>query len=323
MNRGIIALVAKPWRGGLAGYVRAALEALFPGRIMWIPTYPDKMGEVRRYRNNRSQWRAELVRKIESLSYAAALFINHPDELGALPFRDNNVLWLTDDPRRSPETFAPYSRVFVSDPGYALELGRSIGGRFGGVVPFARCRRLHRRGGRENRCGVCMIANRDPKRDAHISTLFKAGPRPLVVGNYFARHPLFWRAPWLFRPRITNERMGEVYARRAVSLNVHAQVVRGGTNMRTFECAGYGIAQLVEARPGLDSLFDPGEEIAVYDDPGVLPETLAELLRDAPRQKRLIAKAAARVLSEHSYEHRIATLLHEVIEEPVLADWRK
>lgn len=323
MGNESVLLVGKPWRGGLAHYVRTALEGLFPHRVEWIATYPETASDAREYRKDRVAWREAIVRRIEKANYAAALFINHPDGLNALPLRDNHILWLTDDPRQSDSVYAPYARVFVTDPGYGPALQRALGYRYGGVIPFAHCRRLHRSSAAASHArGACTIANRDEKRDAHIEALYRAGLPLLTVGNYFANHWLFWRAPWRFRPRVSNASMGAVYARHTVSLNVHANVVRGGTNMRTFECAGYAIAQLVESRPGLDALFAPDEEVATYDGLGDLPDALRALLSDPPRRARLAARALARVESEHCYEHRVAALLSGVLEVPELARWR-
>ncbi len=318
-----ILLVGKPWRGGLARYVRAALDALFPGQVVWLPTYPETAKDARLYRKDRKAWREALLRRIEQAQYAAALFINHPDGLDGLPARPNHVLWLTDDPRQPPDAYTPYARVHVSDPGYGSELRSILGERYGGVVPFAHCRHTHRFVGASRQRGACMVANRDPKRDLHLDALFRAGMAPLTVGNYFARHRLFWRAPWRFRPRVANSAMGDIYARHAVSLNVHAEVVREGTNMRTFECAAYGIAQLVEYRPGLEELFTLDDELAIYHEAAELPDAMAALLSDAPRQIQMAERARERVSAAHCYEHRVAALLTGVLQAPALKRWQR
>ena len=102
-----ILLVAKPWRGGLAAYLKAAIEALVPGSVQWLPTYPLSFPERIAYRRDRSAWRRRLARRVEESRFDAAIFINHLADFEALKPRDEYTLWITDDPRpvagRNPE----------------------------------------------------------------------------------------------------------------------------------------------------------------------------------------------------------------------------
>lgn len=118
---------------------------------------------------------------------------------------------------------------------------------------------------------MCFIANRDPKRDYYLKALIETGSDIKSYGNYFAKTALYWRRPTSFFPKVKTEKMGSVYAKYSASLNIHAQVVRGGTNMRTFECAAYGIPQLVEYRNGLEEYLEPDKEILVFQDTDLSP----------------------------------------------------
>jgi spore maturation protein CgeB len=178
--------------------------------------------------------------------------------------------------------------------------------RFAGVLPFAMSPSIHHPSGEHIKTrDVCFIGNRDPKRDAHIAALLHAPCSATIVGNYFLRSALFWRAPHRFRPRVANEAMAAVYSRHRVSLNVHAEVVAAGTNMRTFECAGYGIPQLVENRPGLTQLFESGREISTYNKPEEIPHAIASLLSDPKHTALMAERAQHRALHEHTYSHRL------------------
>lgn len=311
-----ILLVAKPWRGGLARYVHRALEALLTERICWLPTYPLNAYDHLRYRLNRKAWRRSLVSRINRLRYDVGLFINTLPEFEALDARSINVLWITDDPRLPLNRLAPFGRIYISDPGYEAEVRHAVGTeRFGGVVPFACDPDFHRleEGSYAERHGLCMIANRDAKRDRYLDRLFASGQSIHVYGNYFLRHRLFWRHPVSFRPPVPNDRMGAVYARYQASLNMHAQVVRGGTNMRTFECAAYGIPQVVEYRPGIENLFTPGAEIRMFHDESEMTEQIDRVLKDRQEAKRLAEHARKRVLSEHTYKQRVRVLLEGML----------
>ena len=302
-------LVAKPWRGGLAEYLFRALRARAAERAAWLPSYPRGAIERLRYRVSRNAWRRELIARVNAAPRDAALFVNLPPGARDVAPHPGNVLWLTDAPRPCAEELAPFARVFVSDPGHADAVRATAGARFAGVLPFACDPGIHTPATAHVVRDVCFIGNRDAKRDAHLAALLASGARCTVVGNYFAHHPLFWRHPGSFRPRVAPAAMGRVYARHRLSLNVHAAVLREGTNMRTFECAAYGIAQLVEHRPGLDALFDPEREIATYREAAEIPARVAALLADPDHLLAMARRARDRVLAGHTYRHRVAALL--------------
>ncbi len=309
-----ILLVAKPWKGGLAHYLFQALQDLFPDSVEWWPTYP-VLAERFEYIRNKKRWREALARRIERSDYTAAIFIGMPLPLREIRNRDRNVLWHFDSPRPSSEQVAPFGRVYISDPGYAPEVLAALEPeRFGGELTFAHSPGVHRLPATATRrSDLCFIGNKDPKRDLHLAYLFRAGYRPQVFGNYFMRRPIAWRYPWCFRPAVGNQEMGKVYAEHKISLNIHARVVRHGTNMRSFECAGYGIPQVVEYRPGLEAHFEPGREILTYTELGEMPEQIDRLLRDQKFAAELAMRAHRRALAEHTYYHRAATLLRGLL----------
>jgi len=306
-------LVAKPWRGGLSHYLVRALAGMDAAPVTWLASYPRGAREALRYRFSRAAWRRARVNAINRARREAAVFVNLPPFAASIAPHPGNVLWLTDAPAVSAVDLAPFARVFVSDPGYAPRVAAAAGARFAGVLPFACDPQLHAPAAGTPVRDVCFIGNRDPKRDAHLRALLACGLSATVVGNYFANHALFWRHPMSFRPRVPASRMGAIYARHRIALNVHSAVVREGTNMRTFECAALGIAQVVEQRDGLDALFDPQREIVTYRHPDELAWTLRELAADETRRTRLATAARRRALAQHTYAHRVAQLLHDLI----------
>jgi spore maturation protein CgeB len=309
-----IALVAKPWRGGLGSYVGMALEDRFPGRVQYLDSYPAHTAEKLVYRLGRSAWRRRLAERIDRLDADVVLFLNLLPEFASLPAKKGYVAWLTDSPAPVLNQLKPFARVFVSDPGYAEEVRATVGDeRYAGVLPFACQPSVHRRIAQSaGATGLCFIANRDAKRDRLLRYLFDHKRFVEIYGNYFLRHPLYWRRPWAFHPPVENAAMGQVYAKFAASLNIHAEVVRGGTNMRTFECAAYGIPQLVEYRPGLERLFDIEQEISVFHDERDILSSLDEVEADIVNACRRAERARERVLQEHTYQHRVACILEKL-----------
>jgi spore maturation protein CgeB len=316
-----VLLVAKPWRGGLAGYLYRALIDFFPGEVEWWPTRPTDVAGRLAFLRDRGGWYGRLRDRVARADAGAVLFVNHLRIFDELPERSQQVLWLTDGPRPRAGELAAYGKVCLSDGGYAGEVAAVVGERYAGEVGFGCSPALHRPPPAPRRSrDLCFIGNRDPKRDRYLAALLRSCVRPTVVGNYFLHHPLFWRYPGCFRPAVTNERMGAIYAAHRVALNLHATVVRRGTNMRTFECAGYAIPQLVESRPGLEAYFSPGEEIATFEDERDLSARLHELLAAPERAAAMATCARRRALAEHTYHHRCVALLQDVLPRRLLSE---
>ena len=83
-------------------------------------------------------------------------------------------------------------------------------------------------------------------------------------------------------------------------------------SVRLFEAAACATPIISDARPGLENFFKPGAEILISQSAG---ETL-QYLHDIPAEERyaLGARARARVLAEHTAEHRATTFEGYVLE---------
>ncbi len=303
-------LVAKDWGGGLARYLYTALRQNQKVQATWLATYPRTAGTTLIYRTRRRHWRTQLIRRINQARRDITLFVNLPPVPQQLDYHPGNVLWLTDSPQCTPAQLAAFSRIYISDPGYRTEMSELAGAnKFAGTLPFACQPGIHSPQAGRAGTDVCFIGSRDPHRDACLERLLDSGCSCHIIGNYFLTHPLFWRHPSAFRPRVANADLARIYARHRLSLNIHARVVREGTNMRTFECAACDIAQLVEYRPGIESLFIPDEEICLFRSADEMAAKLPRLLADAGLRQSLRRRARRRVLAEHTYAHRLQTVL--------------
>lgn len=305
-----VMLVAKPWRGGLAHYVLHALQKKFGDQVTWLPTLPSGPIANVSYHLSKQHWRQRLVDRINQGDHDLVLCINHLPEFAQLRYSDRHVIWLTDDPRPVAANLDGFGLALLSDPGYLTEFTKLVRpGLHSAILPFACDPGLHvPQPGRACR-GGCFIANRDRKRDEHLQYLLARHKALTVYGNYFFHGELFWSRPTAFRPAVGFAQLGKVYARHSFSLNVHAAVVRNGTNMRTFECAAFDIPQLVEYRPGIEEYFTPGEEILTYNDMGELCECFDQLASDQELRRRLATRARERTLSQHTYDLRIGTII--------------
>jgi spore maturation protein CgeB len=105
----------------------------------------------------------------------------------------------------------------------------------------------------------------------------------------------------------------DMYARMAralVVVNRHNDAAEGyANNMRLFEATAMGAAVVTETAPNLPDLFEPGEEVATYEDGDSLVAVVEGLLNDPERAARLGAAGRARTLRDHTYDHRVSTLI--------------
>lgn len=308
-----VLLVAKPWRGGLAYYVYQALLKKFPNSVTWMQTYPVIWSDKLSYRKNRKRWRRELAERIEAHQHDLAIFINTVPDFNQLPYSKNRILWTTDDPRGVVSCLDPFAQVYISDPGYTSVFDVSgLQEKYAGVLSFAASTEVHYPVLTRDRNGTCFIANKDPNRDHYLADIITQKNDLTVYGNYFLRHKLFYANPLRFRPPFAFEKISHVYAKYKVSLNIHAQVVKAGTNMRSFEAAACKIPQLVEYRDGIEKLFTPDEEIVIFNNIDEYFQGL-EKLKDNEFASRLAERAYQRVLAEHRYEHRLQYILDHLL----------
>lgn len=117
------------------------------------------------------------------------------------------------------------------------------------------------------------------------------------------------------RGEVTNtEEFVRAYAGASVAVNIHHRdegedQPRHGCNQRLFEIAGIGVAQVVDARGDLPRWFDPFEEVQAFDSAEELRGQVEALIHDPTRAEELGAAGRRRALSEHTYMHRITSLL--------------
>lgn len=129
--------------------------------------------------------------------------------------------------------------------------------------------------------------------------------------------------------RVSPEDSVLVYNATRVNLNLHSSVradkaVSDGdfVNPRTFEIAAMGAFQLVDRRNLMPELFRvdesvcagadapaPDAELAVFSDWAGLERGLAYYLAHPEERENMARRARARVLAEHTYEHRMASML--------------
>jgi hypothetical protein len=116
--------------------------------------------------------------------------------------------------------------------------------------------------------------------------------------------------------RVTTEETAVIFAATDVNLNLHSSSHHVGVNPhgdfvnpRTFEIAACGAFQLVDARSELPELFEEGREIIVFRREEEIPDLVEHYAAHAKERSEIASNARARVLKEHTYEHRMSTAL--------------
>ena len=116
--------------------------------------------------------------------------------------------------------------------------------------------------------------------------------------------------------RLKPQEYVKIFNASTINLNLHSSTERDGVdpagdfiNPRTFELAACGAFQLVDKRSLLDEVFIPGEEVETFESRKELVEKIEYYLAHPEARIPFIEKARARVLKEHTYQHRITEML--------------
>ncbi len=223
------------------------------------------------------------------------------------------VNWLPDDLRTVTEATAlarPYDAIYAIGTDVAAELAERLG-RTVDVLSLAADPSVYRpiRTKDQYRANVVFAGTATPRRERLLAELVEFG---LAI----------WGPGWR-KTSLRDYCRGEVpgteqyvnaYAGASVAVNIHHVAVEGdpleaSCNLRLFELAAMGLAQVVDDRGDLARHFEPGREVAVFRDGRELKETVRVLLEDPPIAERLGQGARARLLRDHTWMHRMRSLL--------------
>jgi spore maturation protein CgeB len=169
----------------------------------------------------------------------------------------------------------------------------------------------------------------DPRAAPHVRTfeardprmVFVANPTPLrrtVVSRIDGPIAVFgpgWRASDgpahdIHPGRVAARRVPTLYGGHRATLNIRNELnVLTGLNQRNFEPCLAGSALLTDDQPDLEASFEPGSEVLVWRDVDALNGLYAQALREPAFAAKVAQAGRARVLAQHTFAHRLATLL--------------
>lgn len=97
-----------------------------------------------------------------------------------------------------------------------------------------------------------------------------------------------------------------------INFNCTSRQMKGAVNQRVFDVPCCGAFLLTDDRMGLEDLFEPGTEVIAYRTKDEIPELLERYLADPQARQRIADAGRRRVLAEHTYDHRMASLIEHM-----------
>jgi len=99
------------------------------------------------------------------------------------------------------------------------------------------------------------------------------------------------------------------YPASEVNFNCTSLQMKGAVNQRVFDVPAAGAFLLTDHRRQIERLFEPGTEIALYRSVDEIAPLVERYLAEPETRERIAGAGRARVLAEHTYEHRLSALM--------------
>jgi spore maturation protein CgeB len=133
---------------------------------------------------------------------------------------------------------------------------------------------------------------------------------PLIVGDKGWQR-LLGRPEnrWRYHPGLNYYReLPLFYPCSTINFNCTSLQMKGAVNQRVFDVPACGQFLLTDHRRQIEDLFEPGSEVICFHEPGEIEDLVRFYLDHDTARNRVAARARKRVLSEHTYEHRIEVI---------------
>jgi spore maturation protein CgeB len=223
------------------------------------------------------------------------------------------VNWLPDDLRTVTAATAlarPYDAIYAIGTDVAADVSERLG-RTVEPLSFAADPSVYRpiRTKDQFRANVVFAGTATPRRERLLSELVEFGLA--IWGPGWRRTSL---KDYCRGEAASTEQYVSAYGGASVAINIHHVAVEGdlpeaSCNLRLFELASMGLAQVVDDRGDLPRHFAPGREVEVFRDGAELKSIVRELLESPARAEALGAAARARLLQDHTWMHRCRAML--------------
>ena len=139
--------------------------------------------------------------------------------------------------------------------------------------------------------------------------------RPLIVGDagwkvefrHEAQQPRYMDALSYYND------LPLFYPQSVINFNCTSKQMKGAVNQRVFDVPATGSFVLTDWREQMDQLFEP-HEMACYHEPDDAPDMVRHFLAHPQERQRIVQAARRRVLSCHTWQHRLQTMLERMRE---------
>jgi spore maturation protein CgeB len=236
----------------------------------------------------------------------------HPEVLDALgkvaPGR--RVLWWGDPPSNSGRTtfLEPgWDAVYLKSAMTVAKL--RLVGRNAHLLHEAMNPRWHRPVSMQGNNNILIAGNMYAFRQAVVLRLADAGYDLELYGPPPPRRCNLRVRRMHSGVYVTREEKSQVFGRAVGCLNTFAVVEGDALNCRAFEIAGAGGLQLIEDRPAIPECFEPGKELLTFGSFEELGAHIERAKREPVAMRRIREAASKRAAAEHTYQHRLATII--------------
>ena len=139
---------------------------------------------------------------------------------------------------------------------------------------------------------------------------------PLILGDVgwkstFPQKPFAWR----WHAEISYyEQLPFFYPLSEINFNCTSKQMKGAVNQRVFDVPAAGAFVLTDWRDQMQHLFEPEKEIIFYNAPNEIPELIKFYLANEGARNKIIVAAQKRIFAQHTYVHRLQTLIERMRE---------
>ena len=117
------------------------------------------------------------------------------------------------------------------------------------------------------------------------------------------------KLPSYYKGKASGDKVLSIYLSSKIVLNIHDPEAREGLNTRTFDILACGASELVDYRKNLDVHFKMGKEMIAFKDKTELLSAVSYYLKNMGLLSKVAIEGRQRVLTEHTWDHRVRTVL--------------
>ncbi len=117
------------------------------------------------------------------------------------------------------------------------------------------------------------------------------------------------KTPTYYRGVASGVTLNKIYRSSKIVLNIHHPQSIEGLNTRTFDIPACGAFEIVDYKKNVETHFKIDEEIVTFKNIDELKSKIAYYLKNDDLRKSITARGTQKVLSEHTWVHRIQKVL--------------